>query len=367
MKIKFNDIYQQDKVLLPSIFRNIKKIIKNTDFILGDEVNKFEKNFSKFVGTKYCISCANGTDALYLTLKSLNLRKDDEVIVPAMTYVATASAVINAGYKLRLADVNINDGSIDQNDVLKKINKNTKAIIFVNLWGHCSNYSKLKKICDKRKIILIEDAAQSIGAKNSENIKSGKIGHIACFSFFPGKNLGAYGDGGAIVTDNKKIYNIISKLHINGAKNKFEYDLIGINSRLDTIQACVLNFKLKRINKLNNLRRKIAKFYDKNLLKKKIKTFSIQKNSCFHQYVLLVDKRKKFTDYLKKNKIPFGYHYPYSIDKLNSFKKLYNDKNLKISNNIATKCVSLPIHPNLKLNELIYIVKKINQFQLFPQ
>ena len=135
MKIKFNDIYQQDKILLPLIFRNIKRIIKNTDFILGDEVNKFEKNISKFVNTKYCIPCANGSDALYLALKSLNLKKDDEVIVPAMTYVATASAVINAGYKLRLADVNINDGSIDQDDVLKKINKKTKAIMVVHIYG----------------------------------------------------------------------------------------------------------------------------------------------------------------------------------------------------------------------------------------
>ena len=362
MKIKFNDIYQQDKILLPSIFREIKKIVKNTDFILGGEVNKFETNFSRFVNTKYCISCANGTDALFLALKSLKLKKNDQVIVPAMTYVATASVVINAGYKLRLADVNINDGSIDQNDVLKKINKKTKAIIFVNLWGHCSNYSKLKKICDRKKITLIEDASQSIGAKNSENIKSGKIGHIACFSFFPGKNLGAYGDGGAVVTDNKKIYDTILKLRINGAKNKFEYDLIGINSRLDTVQACVLNFKLKRINKLNNLRRKVAKFYDKNLLNTKIKTFNIQNNSCFHQYVLLVDNRKKFTDYLKKNKIPFGYHYPYSIDKLKAFKKLCDDKNLKISRIIAAKSISLPIHPNLKSNELNYIVKKINQY-----
>ena len=150
MKINFNDIYNQDKILLPKIYKNIKKIIKKSNFILGDEVKIFEKNFSKFTKTKYCVGCANGSDALYLALRSLNLKKTDEVIVPDMTYVATASAVINNGCRLRLADVNIENASINQREVIKKINLNTKAIIVVNLWGYSADYEKLKKICNKK-------------------------------------------------------------------------------------------------------------------------------------------------------------------------------------------------------------------------
>ena len=362
MKIKFNDISKQDKSILPSIFKNIKKIIKKTDFIQGDEVSLFEKKFAKFVNVKYCISCANGSDALFLAIKSLNLKKNDEIIIPAMTYVATANAVINNGCKLRLADVNKSNGSINQEEVVKKINSKTKAIIIVNLWGHCDEYSKLKKICNKKKICLIEDAAQSIGATNSKNINSGKIGHIACFSFYPGKNLGAYGDGGAVVTNNKKIYNIITKLHKNGTNDKKNYDLIGINSRLDTIQAGILNHKLKKVNINNNKRRVIASYYYKKLFSNKFNIIQGNKGSCFHQFVILVKKRNIFLNYLKKNKIPFGFHYPYSINHLKSFQKLCNDKNLKISSMIAKRGVSIPIHPSLKKKEIDFIIRKLNEF-----
>lgn len=362
MKIKFNDIYEQDKRIVPEILKKLKKIIIKSDFILGNEVKLFESNLAKFVGAKYCVTCANGSDALYLAVKSLGLKKTDEIIVPAMTYVATASAVINNNVKLRLADVNIVDASINQNDVIKKINKRTKAIIFVNLWGHCSVYGKLKKICKKNKIILIEDAAQSIGAKNVKNIKSGKIGDISCFSFFPGKNLGAYGDGGAILTDNKKTYEKILKLRVNGAKDKFKYDYIGINSRLDNIQASILNLKLKKINNLNNKKRLIAKYYYKHLKNKKIQLFDIGQKSCFHQFVILVKKRGEFLKYLNKNKIPFGFHYPYSINRLKAFKYYCSDKNLNVANQIGKTCVSLPIDPNLKKIQIKYIVDKINKY-----
>ena len=362
MKIEFNNIYRQDKILLNKIIKKTKKIIKKSNFILGEEVLDFEKKFSNFTKTKFCISCASGTDALYLVLKSLNLNYKDEVIVPAMTYVATASTVINAGCKLRLADVNLKDASINQEDVINKINSRTKAIIIVNLWGHCSDYQKLKKICDKKKIILIEDAAQSVGARNIKNINSGNIGHVACFSFFPGKNLGAYGDGGAVVTNKKKIYETLIKLRTHGAKKKFQHELIGINSRLDTIQAAILTSKLQRINKINNLKRKIAKMYFDKIINKKIYLFDIPNNSCFHQFVILVNKRKNFTNYLKKLKIPFGFHYPYAIHKLKAFKKYFKGKKFQNAEIIAKKCVSLPIDPLINKKELNYIINQINNY-----
>ena len=363
MKIDFNNIYNQDKILFSKIIGNLKKIIKNNNFILGKEVKNFEKNFSKFTNTKFCVGCANGSDALYLAIKSLNLKKNDEVIVPDMTYIATASAVINNGCKLRLADVNIENASINQIDILKKINSKTKAIIIVNLWGFSANYENLKKICKKKKIILIEDAAQSIGSTNEKGINSGNLGDIACFSFFPGKNLGAYGDGGAVVTNNKKIYNSILQLRAHGALKKFDHKVIGVNSRLDSIQASILNEKLKRINIINNQRRAIANYYFKKIKNKKIYLFDkINNGSCFHQFVILVRERNKFTNFLKKNKIPFGFHYPYSLHKLKPIKKYCLDKNFKNSIMISSRCVSLPIDPNLDKTKLNYIIKKINSY-----
>ena len=362
MKIEFNNIYRQDKTLFNNIIRDIKKIIKNSKFILGDEVRKFENKFAKFTNTKYCIGCANGSDALYLAIKSLHLKKKDEVIIPDMTYVATASAVINNGCKLRIADVNLEDASIKQDEVIKKINKNTKAIIVVNLWGYLANYKKLKKICEEKKIVLIEDAAQSIGSYNDEGVNSGNIGDIACFSFFPGKNLGAYGDGGAVVTNNKILYEKILKLRTHGAKKKFKHELVGINSRLHSMQAVVLNHKLKRIDLINNKKRSIANYYYQNLNNKKIKLFKISNNSSFHQFVLLVKKRKEFLNYLNKHKIPYGFHYPYTIHETKAFKKHCYDKNFRNSKIIARKGVSIPIDPYLKKKQLDFIIKKINYF-----
>ena len=196
-----------------------------------------------------------------------------------------------------------------------------------------------------------------------KGINSGNIGDISCFSFFPGKNLGAYGDGGAVVTNNKKIYKSILGLRTHGAIKKFKHEFIGINSRLDTVQASILNEKLKRINIINNKRRNIAEYYFKNLQNKKIYLFKkIFKGSCFHQFVILSKQRNRFIEYLKTKKIPFGFHYPYSLHKLEAIKKYCIDKNFKNSLKISSRCVSLPIDPNLKKKQLKYIVKQINSF-----
>ena len=349
--------------LKKKIDTKIKKILNSNSYILGEEVKNFEKKFSEFTKTKYCVGCANGTDALYLVLKSLNLKKSDEVIIPDMTYIATASAVINSGCKLRLVDVNIENASINQKELIKKINLKTKAIIVVNLWGFSANYEKLKIICKKKNICLIEDAAQSIGSFNKDGISSGNLGDVACFSFFPGKNLGAYGDGGAVVTNNKKLYNSILRLRSHGALKKFQHEVVGINSRLDALQAVILNHKLKRINLINDKRRAIANFYFQKIKSKKIYLFDkINNGSCFHQFVVLVKQRKKFTNYLKINDIPFGYHYPYSIHKLKAIKNYCIDKDFKNSLIISSNCVSLPIDPYLNKTKLNYIVKCINSF-----
>ena len=362
MKIEFNNIYRQDKILLNKIIKKTKKIIKKSNFILGEEVLDFEKKFSNFTKTKFCISCASGTDALYLVLKSLNLSYKDEVIVPAMTYVATASTVINAGCKLRLADVNLKDASINQKDIINKINSRTKAIIIVNLWGHCSDYQKLKKICDKEKIILIEDAAQSVGARNIKNINSGNIGHVACFSFFPGKNLGSFGDGGAIVTNSKKIYLYTKRARNHGALLKYDHKFPGRNSRLDTIQAAVLSLKLKNYKDVVLKRNKLANIYYKKFKNiKKIETFKLNKNNTtvYHQFVIRTQKRDLLKKFLSKNKIQTMIHYPYMLNELPFFKY---KKKLKKSYYLGKKILSLPISEEHTEKEINYVANKVIKF-----
>ena len=259
MIVPFNDLSTVNQKIHKKIFRTIKK----NKFILSNEVSSFEKEFGNFCKANYVLGCANGYDALFLSLKVLNLSKNSEVIVPAMTYAATAYAVINAGLKLKLVDVDKN-GLIDLDMLEKKINSNTKVIIPVHLYGQPVNMKKLINIKKKYNLKIIEDCAQAHGAFDfTTKKKIGCIGDIACYSFYPGKNLGAIGDAGAIVTNNKNFYNKLKGFRTLGSKIKYIHNTFGINSRLDEIQACVLRAKLKFLNIHNNLRKKIAKYYKK--------------------------------------------------------------------------------------------------------
>lgn len=364
--IKFYNIYKQDKLIHNQIIKKISNSIKNNKFILTNEVKEFEKNFSKFCNTSYAVGVGNGTDALFLAIKALKLNKNDEVILPAMTWKSTLVSVINNNLKPVLVDIQSNSSNIDLIDLKRKITKKTKAIILVHLYGNPAEFSKIKKIIKSKNIRIIEDAAQAHGGFDAITKKKvGSIGDMACFSFFPGKNLGAYGDAGCITTNSNKYYNEILKMRNIGTfnkKNKSDCIISGINSRLDTIQSIVLNIKLKKLNKLNKQRIKIAKYYDKNLKNLKIKKLDYQTGSVYHQYVIKVQKRNIFLNYLKKNKIEFGIHYQTSINNLKFIKKKFNKKSFPYANQLAKECVSLPIDPNLKEPELRKIVKTINNF-----
>ena len=232
--IKFFDIQKADKKLFGKNITDIKRIIKKTNFINGDEVKTFENNFSKFCNVKYSVGCNSGSDALFLALKSLNLKKNSEVILPAQTYAATIFAVIRANLKPVLADIQSDNPTICPKSLKKKINKKTAAIIIVHLYGECCNIKEIKKIIKNKKIFLIEDAAQAHGAYDcsysSKDIPSnkrsmvGSIGDLACFSFYPGKNLGAYGDGGMVTTNNYKYYNTLLNLRNLGGLKKYEHN-----------------------------------------------------------------------------------------------------------------------------------------------
>ena len=360
MKINFTNLYK----LTPEknkIFKKINYLIKKNQFIGGEEVVKFETEFSKFTRSKYCVSVANGTDALILAIKALKLKNGSEVIVPVNTWIATAEAVLASGLNLIFCDVDLNDYSMDLNDLKKKITPKTKLIVPVHLYGNPTNVTKIKKIINKKNIKIVEDCAQAHGSRIKKR-HVGTFGDIGTYSFFPGKNLGCFGDGGAIITNNKKYYEFILRARNHGALNKYDHKFPGQNSRLDTIQAAILRIKLKNYKKVLNKRNILANIYNKNLKKNKsIVLFNLKKNykSCYHQFVIRTNKRNNLQKFLKSKKISTMIHYPYMLNELKFFK--YKNK-LPNAFNLGKKIISLPISEEHSIKEILYICKQINIF-----
>jgi len=359
--IKFLNINKQDEPIRKKIIKNINNIINKNNFILGDYVESFEKAFANFCGAKYAISCANGTDALTITLKILNLPKNSEVIIPAMTYCSTAFAVINAGLKPVLVDISTLEPTISIDKLKAKITNKTKVIMPVHLYGSVVNINKIKKIIKNKNIYLIDDCSQAHGAYLNKS-RVGSLTDISCFSLYPGKNLGAYGDAGIITTNNKYFFNKIKNFRNLGSTVKFIHTQIGFNSRLDTIQASVLIEKLKLLDKYNNQRIKIANYYDKNISNKKVTKLNYSKGSVYHQYVIMTEDKKGLINLFDKNNIQFGFHYPKSINQIDSLKKIFENNRFINSETLAKKCFSIPIDPTLSKKEISKIVKVLNFF-----
>ena len=364
--IKFLDIYKQDKNLHNLFIRDIKKLFKKGDFILGKEVEKFEKNFAKYCGTRFAISCGNGTDALTIALKSLNLPSNSEVIIPAMTYCSTAFAVLNANLKPVLVDTEYLAPVICIHDLKKKITKKTKVIIPVHLYGSVVDIGSIKRIIKNKNIFIIDDCAQAHGAYDvsgkSKNARVGSLSDISCFSLYPGKNLGAYGDAGIITTNNKKICKTIEKIKNLGSQKKFYHDTIGVNSRLDTIQAIILNKKLTKLNNVNKKRQIIANYYNTLIVSKNITLLKYSKSCVYHQYVILTKNRDKLIKKFNERGIQFGFHYPFAIHQLEVFKQFFKKNNFKNSERLAKEGISIPIDPNLSKKNMYYIIKTLNEF-----
>ena len=373
--INFTDVNPINRMDQTMIKNEILNVIKKKDFILGSPVKKFETHFSKLSKIKYSISCATGTDALLLALKSLDLKKGDEVIVPALTYISTGLAVLLNNNKLIYADVDEDTGLISIQNVLKKITKKTKVIIPVNLYGQKADLKSLRQKTNKR-IYIIEDSAQSHFAYSCYNCKKNfyskcckkerndKFADISCYSFYPAKNIGAYGDGGLVSTNNKKLYKKLIALRNLGSFNKHDHQLLGINSRLDTIQAVILNRKLKSILKFNEKRRKISRIYDVNLQKiSNLKLTKTKPGSTRHLYVIRSKQRNSLIKYLLRKNIFCQIHYPYSLNKLKPFIKFAKrSSDLKQSQKWSSECMSLPMHPNLKDNDAYRVVHEIKKY-----
>ena len=364
--IKFFDIYRADYSLFKKNLSDVKKIFKKTNFINGAEVTNFENNFSKYCNVRYSIGCNSGTDAIFLALKSLNLKKNSEVIIPAQTYASTLFSVLRANLKPVLVDIQESNPTICPISLKKKVTNKTAVIILVHLYGECCNIKEIKKVIKNKKIILIEDAAQAHGAYDysygsKKKTRAGSIGDLGCFSFYPGKNLGAYGDGGMITTNSKKLKDTLLKLRNLGGVKKYEHKIIGFNSRLDTIQAAILDNKLKKLDQNNSKRFNNANFYYKNINNKNVKLLNLSNGCVYHQFVILTKKINKLMKELKKENIQFGRYYPTPIHKLVAVRKIFKNEKYKNAEYFSKYGIGLPIDPNLKKNEIQKICKIVNK------
>jgi len=371
--IKNFDYLKDLQEIYPKLIKSISTVLKSGKLILGPEVEKFEKNFSKFLGVKYGVGVGNCTDATYISLKALNIGRGDEVITPANTAIPTVTAIVNSGASPKFVDVG-KDYLIDCNQVKLAINKKTKAIIPVHLYGQTCNMKEIVKIATKYKIKIIEDCAQSTGSKHY-NKKSGSFGDTGCFSFYPTKVLGACGDGGFISTNDKKIYEKIKKLRYMGIElnknsknkyvNKFYAQIHGTNSRLDELQAAILNLKLTRINKYIKIRQKNAELYYLNLKNSDLILPQLNKNNfdVFYEYVVRHKSRKNIMKKLSKEGINLKVTYPYPIHKMKAYKVYQNKKNrLANSEHYSKEIFSLPIYPGIQAFQIKKICKIIKNY-----
>ena len=347
------------------IYKNIKSVISSRNFSSGKNVKIFEDNFAKFVGANYCATVNSGTTALFLSLLALGIKKNDEVILPGNSFISTAWAVSYCGAKPVFADVDRNNFLIDILNINKLITSKTKCVLITHLYGKPVNILLLKKELRKYNIPIIEDSSQAHGSKfNGKTI--GSHGNINSFSFYPTKNLGAYGEGGAITTNNYNIYKKIILLRNHAQKKKYIHEYLSYNYRFDEIQASILNIKLKDLKKCNIERNKIAKIYIKELKNiKKIQLPLNEKNiySCFHLFVIHINKRNKLKDFLYKYNIQTGLHYPKPIHLQPAYKHLnYKIGDLKNCEYNSKYCLSLPMYNGLTKKEILYICNKIKLF-----
>lgn len=366
MNIPLIDLKSQYKHIKKDISPKIKDVINSASFIKGPYLNTFEKNFATFIGAKYCVGVASGTDALYLSLVALDIKAGDEVILPANTFIATAYAVLYSGAKPILIDVEEDTYNIDVNLIERAITKKTKAIIPVHLYGNPAEMTKIKQLAKKYNLYILEDACQAHGAKY-KNKSAGNLGDLAAFSFYPGKNLGAYGDGGAITTNSFQLATKIRKLREYGSLSKYDYEIIGFNSRLDGLQAAILNVKLLNLHTWNDKRRNAAAYYSKQLEKKVkdiiVPTEKASQNSVFHLYVIRTSKRNALQKYLESHGVQSGIHYRIPLHLQKSLQSLgYKKGDFPTTEKLSNEILSIPLYPEITKKQQDYVIRQLKEF-----
>jgi dTDP-4-amino-4,6-dideoxygalactose transaminase len=357
--IYLNDLKKEYFQIEDEVDRAIKKVLESGYYILGREVSLFEEKFSQYMGCEYCVGVGNGTEAINLSLRATGINDGDEVITSCLTAYPTIAGIREAGGVPILVDIDPNTCLINPLLIKDKITSKTKFIIPVHLYGQCADMDKIIKIAEEYNLKIIEDCAQAVGAEY-KNIKAGKFGIAAAFSFYPTKNLGAYGDGGAVITDDKDIYNKLIMLRNYGQKDRYHHEINGINSRLDEIQAAILRIKLNHIDKILFRKREIAKIYDSKIKIRKVREQAYNKH-VYHQYVIFSAERNMLQDYLYKNDIQTLIHYPIPIYKQKALN--YTDNNFPATDKATSEILSIPAGPTLTGEEINYIINKINNFK----
>jgi dTDP-4-amino-4,6-dideoxygalactose transaminase len=362
--IPFLDLKEINKQYDEQIRKALNRVIESGWYVLSNEVKNFEREFAQYCGVNHAIGVANGLDALTLILKAYRFKKGDEIIVPSNTYIATILAISATNATPILVEPNLYSYNIDPKKIEDKITKNTKAIVVVHLYGQIANMNEITYIAQKYNLKIIEDAAQAHGAVYYGK-KAGNLGDAAGFSFYPGKNLGALGDGGAITTNDDKIAEKIRALRNYGSQQKYKNLFKGVNSRLDELQAAILRIKLKYLDKDNEKRREISEYYINNIKNEKIILPQVDNKDrlshVWHLFVVRVNNRDKFQDYLYENGIQTVIHYPIPPHKQEAYQE-WNHCSFPISEQIHHTVISLPLSPVLHLEDVKKVTDFVNQF-----
>lgn len=360
MKVQLVDLKRQYNSIKDEVDRTIHNVISDSAFIRGKYLESFERNFASYIGVRHCTGVASGTDALFVALKVLGISGGDEVITAANSFIATSEAITMTGAKVVFVDCYQDTFNIDAQMIERFITERTKAIIPVHLYGQPAEMDKVLEIAKKYNLYIIEDAAQAHGAEYKSR-KIGTISDCACFSFFPGKNLGAYGDGGAIVTNNDELAEKARMFSNHGRKGKYDHEFEGINSRLDGLQAAILDVKLRYLEKWTARRRAIAKIYNEGLKDTAI-TPSVQPHvgHVYHLYVIRIRNRNKARELLAAQGISTGIHYPTPLPFLKAYRYLgHKPADFPVSHSLKDKILSLPMHGDMTDEEVEYVIEQL--------
>jgi len=364
MRVNFVDLKEQYQNIKDDILKAITEVIDNSSFVLGPQVEEFEQKFAEFSHAKYGVGVASGTDAIFIALKSLGIGPGDEVITAANTFIATVLGISYAGASPVLVDNDPESYNIDPTKIEAAITSKTKAIMPVHLYGQMADMDAIMEIAEKHNLKVIEDACQAHGAEYKGR-RAGSMGDISCFSFYPSKNLGAYGDGGMVMTNDDHLYQKTKMLRDYGQSKKYHHEIKGHNSRLDSIQAAVLLAKLPHLEEWNNRRRTLAGLYNELLSDVDVVT-PVEGQGyrhIYHLYVIRTKNRDEMFEYLKSKQIFCGIHYPIPIHLQNAYKDLpYKEGDFPITEKYAQEILSFPLYPELSEENIRYVVVNIKEF-----
>lgn len=368
MKVPFLDLKREYASIRKEIDQAISEVLNHAQFILGPEVKALEEEIARYCETKYAIGVASGTDSLLLSLRACGVEPGDEVITSTFSFFASAGVIANLKAKSVFVDIDPFTYNIDPLQIEKKITKKTKVIMPVHLFGQCADMDPISAIAEKHKIKVVEDAAQSIGAMYKGK-KAGSIGNAGCFSFYPSKNLGGAGDGGMVVTNDPDLAEKLRLLRVHGSQTKYVHSIVGYNSRLDILQAAILEVKLKYLDSWHEERRENAAYYDRtfkemDLITPRVESFNYH---IYNQYTIAVKDREKLKEHLAQNQIGFDTYYPLPLHLQKCFEDLgYRKGDLPNAEKKAQEVLSLPIYPELKREEQDFVIEKIGELVRRP-